>query len=215
MGYGIEGYQDWTYDCIIAGVDEALNILRIDYIDIVHLHSCHRDILKNNGVIDALLKTVEKGKVKFAAYSGENEDLQYALSTNKFDVIQTSINFADQRDIENILPRTSENGIGVIAKRSIANAPWRFSERPAGHYCEQYWLRWEKMNLNFDLDWNEIAVRFAAYTEGVDCCLIGSTKIEHIKQNINYVRNGKLPDEIYNQVRRSFKENDDNWIGLL
>jgi aryl-alcohol dehydrogenase-like predicted oxidoreductase len=215
IGYGIPGLQDWTYDCIIAGIDEALRLLRTDYIDIVHLHSCPREVLERGEVIEALLKGVESGKVLVPAYSGENEDLRYAIDLAKFKSIQTSINISDQRGIDDLLPKAKDMGMGVIAKRAAANAPWRFSERPYGHYCEEYWLRWEKMNLSFDMDWQEIAVRFAAFSEGVDCCIIGSTKLEHIIKNISFIEKGELPGEIYSAIRNAFKANDENWIGML
>ena len=35
VGYSIEGYADWSYDIILAGVDNALRLMKTDYIDIV------------------------------------------------------------------------------------------------------------------------------------------------------------------------------------
>ena len=46
VGYGIEGYLDWSYDIIIAGVDNALRLMKTDYIDIVHLHSSDLNTLQ-------------------------------------------------------------------------------------------------------------------------------------------------------------------------
>lgn len=215
VGYDIPGYENWTYDCIIAGVDSALKLMKTDFIDIVHLHSCSKDILINNGVIEALLKIVENRKVKAAAYSGENEDLEFAVKTNKFTSLQTSVNITDQRDIDGILKTAEEKGMGIIAKRPVANAPWRFNERPSGHYSEDYWLRWKKMNLNFDMDWQEIALRFTAFTNVVDTCIVGTSNIDHLRENIKIVEKGPLSSDVYNSIRKSFKENDDNWIGLL
>ncbi|MDQ1241734.1 MAG: hypothetical protein QG550_985, partial [Pseudomonadota bacterium] len=34
VGYGIAGVPDWTYDCVVAGVDAARDRLRTDVIDI-------------------------------------------------------------------------------------------------------------------------------------------------------------------------------------
>ena len=53
MGYGIEGYADWSYDIIIAGVDNALRLMKTDYIDIVHLHSCDLNTLQRGEAIEA------------------------------------------------------------------------------------------------------------------------------------------------------------------
>jgi aryl-alcohol dehydrogenase-like predicted oxidoreductase len=215
VGYSIPGFQDWTYDCIIAGVDEALKLLRTDYIDIVHLHSCPASVLKESGVIDALEKTKEAGKIKVAAYSGENENLAYAIETGRFGSVQTSINIADQRNLNNLLPLAKEKGLGVIAKRPSANSPWRFNEQPVGRYAEEYWLRLKKMNLLTDGNLQETALRFAAYTWGVDSIITGTGNIKHLEENIKMVLKGPLSSEVYNLIRESFRNNDDNWIGQI
>ena len=215
VGYGIPGYNDWSYDCILAGVEEALRIMKTDYIDIVHLHSCPLGTLEYGEVINALNKTVEVGKVRVAAYSGENEALKFAVDSGAFGSIQTSINITDQRNLDTILPAAKEKGIGVIAKRPLANIPWRFSERPYGEYCEEYWVRWKEMNLDLGIDWNEAALRFAAYTYGVDSCIAGTSNINHFKNNLEILGKGPLPKGIYNQIRESFKSHDNNWIGQV
>jgi aryl-alcohol dehydrogenase-like predicted oxidoreductase len=210
VGYGIEGFQDWTYDIIIAGVDEALKILRTDYIDIIHLHSCSLEILKPGEVIDALNKTVESGKVRVAAYTGENEELKFAVDSNSFGSIMKSVNICDQVDIDGSIKSAKEKGMGVVAKRPLANAPWRFADRPYGNYAETYWLRWKEMNLPEIDDWQDTFIRFSAYTDGVDSAIVGSTNLEHLKQNIRSIEKGPLPDDLYNLIRNSFNS---DWRG--
>jgi hypothetical protein len=36
-------------------------------------------------------------------------------------------------------------GIGVIAKRALGNAPWRFAERPLRPYCDTYGQRMQQL----------------------------------------------------------------------
>ncbi|MCL5738179.1 MAG: aldo/keto reductase, partial [Bacteroidetes bacterium] len=208
VGYDVEGYQDWTYDCIIAGVERALRLMRTDVIDIVHLHSCPVEILKNGEVVDALEEMVEQGKVRVAAYSGENEALDYAVSTGRFGSVQFSLNITDQRSIEKVIPTAKRKGIGIIAKRPIANAPWRFADKPVGDYAEEYWVRWKKMNLKFGIDPQELFLRFSAFTDGVGSCIVGTTNIDHLRKNIQAVGKGPLPADIVSAIRKTFKEND-------
>lgn len=210
VGYGIAGFQDWTYDIIIAGIDEALRILRTDYIDIVHLHSCSIDILQRGDVIEALNKTVENGKVKVAAYTGENEELKFAVDSKSFGSIMTSVNVCDQIDIDGSIKTAKEKGMGIIAKRPLANAPWRFSERPYGNYAETYWLRWKEMNLPEQEDWLEKFIRFSVFTDGIDSAIVGTTNPDHLKQSIRAIEKGPLPVDIYNIIRKSFNT---NWRG--
>ncbi|MBK7867158.1 MAG: aldo/keto reductase [Ignavibacteriales bacterium] len=51
VGYDVEGVEDWTFKCITEGVEKALRILQTDYIDIVHLHSCNKDILEKGKLL--------------------------------------------------------------------------------------------------------------------------------------------------------------------
>lgn len=215
IGYGIEGYQDWTYDCITVGIEAALQRLRTDYIDIVHFHSCSLEILQNTDVIEALSKAVEAGKVRVAAYSGENEALEYAISTNKFKSIMTSVNICDQRVMDVVIDKAKKNSIAIIAKRPLANVAWKYKERPYENYCEEYWLRLQKMNLQFDMDWVELALRFAAFTDGVHSCIVGTTNLEHIKRNIEILKKGALSSDTISLIKTTFKSNDDNWFGQV
>ncbi|MHB1686616.1 MAG: aldo/keto reductase [Ignavibacteriaceae bacterium] len=215
VGYDIPGYSDWTYDCIIAGVNSALQILKTDYIDIVHLHSCPLGTLEYGEVINALQKTVDDGKVRVAAYSGENNELDFSIHSGRFGSVQTSINIFDQKNLDYILPEAKKRGIGVIAKRPVGNVPWQYQEQPYGKYAEEYWLRMKKMNLDFGESWLGTALRFTAFTEGVDTFIAGTSNLNHLKSNLKILENGPLPEEIYSHIRNTFKQNDDNWIGQV
>jgi aryl-alcohol dehydrogenase-like predicted oxidoreductase len=215
VGYGIEGYADWTYECVMAGVDYALKSFKTDYIDIVHLHSCSLEILQQGEVIDALDEVIRQGKIRVGSYSGENEELNFAVHTNRFRSIMASVNICDQRIINRYLPIVKDKGLGMIAKRPIANVPWRFDERPYGDYSEEYWQRWKTMNLNFGMDWLEVALRFSAFTDGVDSCIIGTTDLQHVQQNVNLINKGKLPEIIIAALKSAFIHHDKDWIGQL
>ncbi|MCK6606009.1 MAG: aldo/keto reductase [Ignavibacteriaceae bacterium] len=215
VGYDVEGYEDWTYDCIIAGVDKALKILKTDYIDIVHLHSCNLDKLQEGAVTEALIRTVQEGKVRVPAYSGDNDALNYAVYSGRFGGMQASINITDQKAINDILYPAKKNYMGVIAKRPSANSVWKYNEAPVGDYIEQYFYRLKQMDTDFGMPVHEAALRFAAYTYGVDSVIVGTTNIEHLKQNIAIVGKGKLPDDLYQQIRNKFNEHGSDWYSLV
>jgi aryl-alcohol dehydrogenase-like predicted oxidoreductase len=213
VGYDMEGFQNWSYEIILAGVDNALRMMKTDYLDIVHLHSCDLNILMRGEVIEALNKTLEQGKVKIAAYSGENDELKFAIDSNSFGSIQTSVNICDQLDLDGSVKQAKEKGMGVIAKRPIANAPWRFSEKPVGHYCEEYWHRLKKMNLPEQENWLDTFLRFSVFAKGVDTAIVGTTNIEHLKSNIKIIEKGPLQSELNNLLIERFKTYNQNWHG--
>ncbi|HTN94416.1 MAG TPA: aldo/keto reductase [Gallionella sp.] len=214
LGYGIDGYEDWTGPCITAGIDRALRMLRTDRIDIAHLHSCPRETLERGDVIVALERARRDGKVRAIAYSGDNDDLAYAVSVGRFDGFMASLNICDQRVIDDVLPKIA--ALGFIAKRPAANHPWRFQERPVGDYCEEYWLRWREMELTSrGHDWGEVAIRFALSPFQVSSVIVGTGKIEHLEQNITWSTAGALDVDWFQALRAAFRQRDHGWLGQI
>lgn len=212
VGYGIAGVQDWTAEVIEAGIDAALKLLNTDCIDIVHLHSCELPTLQSGEVVQALVRAREKGKIRTAAYSGDNEALAWAISSAKFGGVQCSVNLFDQANLNAALPNAVQQGMGVIAKRALGNAPWRFAERPIGDYCEIYWQRMQQLAYAASgLPWDEFALRFVAYQPEVSCAIVGTSSIEHLRHNIAIAEKGPLPAEVVTAIRERFMTLGKSW----
>ena len=218
IGYGIEGVPDWTAQCIVAGVDAALQRMKCERLDIVHLHSCPLHVLQQGDVIRALEACVSAGKVGVAAYAGDNAELDFAINSARFGSVQTSISVCDQVNIANRLGGLQSHGMGVIAKRPIAGAVWRQSTRPDTHAEGHYWDRWQAMGLGMalpDANWNETALRFTAFLPGVSSTIVGTSKIDHLKQNLAAIERGPLPPEQQQQLRDAFAQHGQDWVGLI
>ena len=214
LGYGVAGIEDWTGPCITAGIEQALRLMRTDRIDIAHLHSCPRGTLERGDVITALEQAKRAGKIRAMAYSGENDDLTYAVATARFDGFMASLNLCDQRVIDDVLPNIA--GKGFIAKRPSANHPWRFSALPVGDYCEEYWRRWQAMNPpNHERQWGEVAIRFALSVPTVSSAIVGTGSIAHLKQNLAWAEAGQMQPAWFAAIRARFREHDRDWIGQI
>jgi len=215
LGYGVEGVADWTGACITGGVEQALRILRTDRIDIAHLHSCPRAVLERGEVIDALDRAKAAGKLRAIAYSGENEDLDYALACGRFDGLMASLNPFEQRTADRVLPAL--HGVGFIAKRPVANHPWRFAERPVGDYCEPYWERMQAIGLAppDGMAWGEFALRFTLSIAGVASAIVGTGRLAHLLENIQWAAQGPLDPGVLAAWRDRFRAMDDGWIGQI
>lgn len=214
LGYGVPEIEDWTGACITAGVEQALRVLRTDHIDIAHLHSCPRATLERSEVIDALEQAKRAGKLRAIAYSGENEDLAFAMAMGRFDGFMASLNFCDQRVIDQALPAL--DGAGFIAKRPSANHPWRFASAPVGEYCETYWHRWQAMGIASDgLDWGELAIRFALSVPGVASAIVGTGSAAHLRQNLAWAQAGPLPAHLLARLRAGFQQHEQGWSGQI
>jgi aryl-alcohol dehydrogenase-like predicted oxidoreductase len=219
-GYSVPGVEDWSPQAIYEGVAMALRLMQTDYLDVMMFHSCPATTLRREGVIEALEQCVSNGMVRFMGYSGENEDLVYAINTDKFHVIETSVNIFDQRGIATHVSAAVERGVGVIAKRPLANVAWKYAQRPVGAYCEPYWERMKAMNIDgvvqqYGLTWEQVALRFAAYTTGVSTAIVGTGNIENLHRNVDIVHEGALPHELICALQEAFQRHDRDWVGQI
>jgi aryl-alcohol dehydrogenase-like predicted oxidoreductase len=216
VGYGIPGHEDWTAGVIDTGIDAALQRLRTEHIDIVHLHSCDLATLQRGEVAEALVRAREKGKIGTAAYSGENDALSWAVRSGLFGGVECSVNLFDQGSLAGALAEAGTRGLGVIAKRALGNAPWRFAERPAGDYSEVYWERMQALAYGTTgLPWDEFALRFAAFQPEVSCAIVGTASVEHLRHNVEMAGRGPLPADWVRAVRQRFAECGAGWRGEI
>ncbi len=213
-GYGVEGVADWTPQNIRLGVGQALHTLRTDYLDIFHLHSCPLEILLRDDLLLALQQVKASGQVRAVAYSGENEALRWAVDCGVFDSVQCSVNPFEQAVLPE-LRRAQRLGLGVIAKRPLANVPWRYAEQPTGEYAEAYWLRMKAMQYTPPLPWTEFALRFTAFAEGVSSAIVGSRNLGNIEHNIALLERGALPQDALESVGAAFAAHNQNWTGQV
>lgn len=214
VGYDVPGEEDWTAGAVRAGVDRALDKLRTDVIDVVFLHSCPLPVLQRGDVVDALLKCKDQGKIRVAGYSGENEALAWAVGSGLFGAVQTSVNLADQMSLRESLLPAAQRGLGVVAKRPLANAPWRYPERPVGVYGETYWQRLRTMGLEPAADdWAGTALRFAAFTPGVSTAIAGTSSTANLSAAAAAVERGPLPDQERERWLQAFAPHAAQWAG--
>jgi aryl-alcohol dehydrogenase-like predicted oxidoreductase len=211
--------EDWSKKGIIETIEQSLRNLRTDYLDIAQLHSCSLEILRRDEPIEALLRAQEKGHTRYIGYSGDNEAARYVIGLGVFDSLQISVSVADQTAIDDIVPLAAESGMGVIAKRSIANAVWRHSELPPDPYHHEYWERVRKLKYGFLEKSVEVAtataLRFTFSVPGVSTLLVGTTNPDRINENAKYIAEGKLSAEEFESIRDRWREvAEEDWVGL-
>jgi aryl-alcohol dehydrogenase-like predicted oxidoreductase len=198
---------------IAAQIDRSLVRLGTDVIDVMLLHSLPLEVLKEGWPIEALVKARTQGKIRFAGYSGDNEAALWAVQQADIRVLQTSVNLVDQSNIDVVLPAAAKNGVGVLTKRSIANACWRPRERHYERYhgyVDPYRTRFAAMGLDLAStapgieDWAELAVRFTLSFPQVHSAIIGGTNVERALANLRFAARGPLPAESVRAIRAAF-----------
>ena len=223
---GVEG-RDWSAEVVGQTVDRSLRLLKTDRLDVMLLHSCDLETLRRGEALGALARARDAGKIRFAGYSGDNEAAAYAATLPDVAVIETSVSVADQVNIDLVLPKTQAAGIGVLAKRPVANAAWKdLDEQPGLYksYAKTYTerlakLRLDPVELGFpgppEKAWPELALRFTLGQPGMHCAIIGTTNPENAEANIDYAGKGPLPAEAARKIREAFRRADPQreWTG--
>ena len=204
-GYGVEPVPEWTGTAITEGIERARRLLGVERIDVFHLHSCPLEVLQRPELTDALQAAKRAGRIVRAGYSGDNEALSWAVESGFFDAVQASFSVFDQSNGP-ALRRAKARGLWVMAKRALGGAVWKgLGTDDAGR---EYRRRLEVMGLQVDED---LAARFVAHAPEVDVALVGTTRLEHLRQVMEAVARGPLPAEVESAVRAAFHGNGAGW----
>jgi aryl-alcohol dehydrogenase-like predicted oxidoreductase len=212
------GLDDWRPESLERSIARSLQRLRTDHVDLLQLHTCSEDDLRRGDVIAVLDRARERGQVRFVGYSGDGEAARYAVQCGRFDVLQTSVNLADQDAIELSIEPARVRGVGVVAKRPIANAAWRQGRRPDNAYHHVYWERLQRLDDPFlrgsAAEAVGTALRFTAAVPGVHTLIVGTTQPGRWGQNAALLDGGALAPVEFERIRTRWREvADASWTG--
>ncbi|MFL5343086.1 MAG: aldo/keto reductase [Gemmataceae bacterium] len=185
--------------------------------DLVQLHSCSEAELRKGDVIAALQQARQKGYTRYIGYSGDGQAAKFAIECGAFDTLQTSVSIADQEAIELTLPLARERQMGVIVKRPLASAAWRYGDEVPMDYHKPYWEQLRKLKYDFLADPKKavaVALRFTLSVPGVHTAIVGTTKPGRWRENAALLAEGPLPAEQFDAIRRRWRDAaEPSWVG--
>jgi aryl-alcohol dehydrogenase-like predicted oxidoreductase len=199
-----EPSYEWHPTTLRANIEQSLRRLRTDRIDLMQLHSCSEDILARGDAIRALQKAKQAGKVRYIGYSGDGPAALWAVQSGCFDAIQLSVNVADQQPLDVVVPQALAAGLGVIAKRPIANAVWRYADRPDEERLREYWTRMRSLHYDFVANSDAVATALGfTLGAGVHTAIVGTTSPKHLQSNVSAASATNVPFET---IRKRWKQ---------
>src|SRR5436309_2069861 len=211
------GRGDWRLKSLLASIERSLKRLATDHVDLIQLHSCSLAELEKGDAIEALERARERGWARYIGYSGDGAAARHAVECGRFDTLQTSISVADQEAIELTLPLAGARGMGVIAKRPLANVAWRYERKPAESYYQTYWSRLRTLDYRFLKSPDSAvatALRFTLSAPGVHTAIVGTTKPERWPENAALLRAGTMTPAEFERIRARWREvADASWDG--
>ena len=210
--------EDWRPSALLTSIERSLGRLATDHLDLIQLHSCSLAQLRKGDVIAALERARERGWVRYVGYSGDGEAARYAIECGRFDTLQTSVSIADQQALDLTLPLARERGMGVIAKRPLANVAWRYTRKPAEPYYQDYWSRLRALDYDFLKGDAAVAtaLRFTLSVPGVHTAIVGTTKPDRWQANAALLSAGALPAPEMERIRARWRQvGDASWEGQV
>jgi aryl-alcohol dehydrogenase-like predicted oxidoreductase len=211
--------EHWNPAMMAASIDSSLQRLKTDRVDLIQLHSCTEEQLRQGDVVDVVRRAREAGKTRFIGYSGDRHAALYAVASGTFDTLQISVSIADQEALDLVLPAARQRGLGVIAKRPIANAIWTATSKPDPYY-QAYWERFQK--LEYDFLKNDMpravatALRFTLSVEGVHTAIVGTTQPGRWRENADLLKAGPLDAGTFQAIRSRWKAvAAPDWVGQI
>jgi len=210
-------YPDWDVRNAKPSVERTLRDLKTDYLDILFIHSCTEAVLRRGELIEAARKLKQDGIARYIGYSGDSTHALYAIETGVFDVLQTSLNLADQEAATLTLDEAQKRGMGVVIKRPLANVVW--SRQGAENAPEEYKTRLDKLAYPFMDEESDLitekALRFVLSFPQVNLALVGTKNLDHMRKAFEFASKGKLSDEEFNSIRQRWIDvHEPAWAGL-
>ena len=203
-----------SIETIIAGLNESLQRLGLEYVDIFHLHGVHPKYYSYvmEDVVPVLLKEQRKGKFRhlgiteLATVDPGHEVLMRAADEGCFDIFMVAFHLMHQTAKRALFPRTQDRGIGTLimfAVRTLFSEPGRLKRdvedlAAAGQLPETLMGTSNPLDFLLHSDGADSVIdacyRYARHTDGADVVLFGTSSLEHLESNLTSIAKPALPE---------------------
>jgi aryl-alcohol dehydrogenase-like predicted oxidoreductase len=203
---GAQGEHVHTAANIRHGIENSLRLLKTDHLDLVQFHrSLTREEFERDGALQEALKLKAEGKVRFLGVSGTLPNLVEQIELGVFDAFQIPYS-ALQREHEDVIAKAARAGAGTIIRGGVARgAPTDWDRTYYMVSSTTLRDRWEQAKLDDLLDGIsriEFTLRFTLSHPGLHTTIVGTSKVEHLHDNIQAAKKGPLPEKIVNEAKR-------------
>lgn len=199
----------FTRENVVAGVEQSLRRMRTDHLDLVQFHgNPTRAQLEEHGALEALLELREQGKVRFIGASSTEPKLAELRALGVFDAFQIPYS-ALQREHEAAITATAEADAGTVirggAARGAPSTEKDWAARIIGMQEGVPRTVWEAAaldELRGEMSRMEFTLRFTLSHPDLHTTIVGTTSVEHLRDNVRAAEAGPLPAALYGEAKR-------------
>jgi aryl-alcohol dehydrogenase-like predicted oxidoreductase len=206
-GTGLGGEHVHTAQNIRAGVEHSLRTLRTDHLDLVQFHrSLSRQEFDAEGALAEALALRAEGKVRFVGVSAILPTLNEQIEMGVFDTFQIPYS-ALQREHEEVITRASSAGMGIIIRGGVARgAPDDWAGRSyymmSSQTMREFWDRAALDELLDGMTRTAFMLRFTLSHLDLDTTIVGTSSIEHLRENLVAAAAGPLPEGVLSEAKQ-------------
>jgi aryl-alcohol dehydrogenase-like predicted oxidoreductase len=165
--------------------------------------------MEAGGTIEALEGLRAQGKVRFIGMSGILPNLPDHIDMGVFDVFQIPYS-ALQDEHDELISHAANAGAGVLIRggvaRGTASEDKNWAVQPLSFSGAPVQDRWQAAELDELLDdgmnRHEFILRFTLSHPGMSSTIVGTSKLEHLRGNVEAASRGPLPEDLYVEARR-------------
>ena len=177
----------FTRDNVVAGVEQSLRRLQTDHLDVVQFHaSPSKQVLEEEGALDALLELQRQGKVRFIGMSGTLPNLPEQIQMGVFDVFQIPYS-AVQTEHEELISKAAAAGAGTVIRGGAAKGAWDGSVLD---------------DLLDGASRTEFILRYTLSHPDLHTTIVGTANPAHLQANVAAALKGPLPADVYAEAKR-------------
>jgi uncharacterized protein len=170
-----------TAKAFLEKFDISLKRLKLDYVDILYVHSISsKDGAKFPAMLEALQTAKKSGKARhvgLSTHKNEPEVIQAAIESGVYEVVLSAINFKQDYypKLKEAIANAAKAGIGIVAMKTMAGG-FHDKERKQPINCKA-------------------ALKFVLQDENVTTAIPGNTNFDHLNMNMSVNTDLKLTDE--------------------
>jgi predicted aldo/keto reductase-like oxidoreductase len=170
-------------------LEESLRTLKVDHVDLVHIHHVGGKnldrVLASDGVLAYLVKQKAAGRLRFIGVSGHARPGRFVrmLETDQIDVVMAVMNYADRNiyDFEGtVLPECRRRNVGVVAMKVYAGIVGGFPNH------RKAWV-----GCNTPPEFLPQALAYALDLPGVSVANVGPFTFDEAVRNVELAREYK------------------------
>ena len=197
-----EATRVYTPENIVAGVNQSLARMKIDYLDIVQFHiSPSKDAIDKHGALDALRDLQTEGKIRFIGSSSTLPNIEEHIDMGVFDQFQVPYS-ALQRQHEEVITRAADAGAGTVIRGGVASGEPGVS----GTFRSEAWPKFDMVKLDELREEGEsrtaFMLRFTLSHPKIHTTIIGTQNLDHLHENAQTAMKGALPPDVYQEAKR-------------